>query len=128
MTLANSPKTIAAKPDADELQPPPYACSHCTECGYNNFPPAGVCPKCWSENTQLRGLSPEGILYSFSTIGSGDGAQFVGYVDLAEKVRVFGLLQTGARPVCGMPVQLTAVRAPRQGPCFVFDVTEKVEA
>lgn len=124
MTQPSTSKTTAAAiADANEPQSPAFACSHCSDCGYNNFPPADVCPKCWAASTGLQGLSPEGILYSFSTIGGADAVQFVGYVDLPENVRVFGLLNTTERPACGIPVSLTAVRAPGSGPCFVFDVS-----
>jgi len=110
------------------MQPPAFACSHCSDCGYNNFPPADVCPKCWSSSIKPQGLSSEGVLYSFSTIGSADALQFVGYIDLPENVRMFGLLKTSERPVCGMKVSLSAVRAPGSGPCFVFDVRAAQEA
>jgi uncharacterized OB-fold protein len=128
MTQSKTSKATGATAEASELQPPAFACSHCPDCGYNNFPPADVCPKCWSEHTQLQALSSEGVLYSFSTIGGADAAQFVGYVDLPENVRVFGLLNTAERPECGMPVRLSAVRAPGSGPSFVFDVLAKQEA
>jgi len=126
MTQQTSPKSPNGATENKEPQPPRYACSHCTDCGYNNFPPADVCPRCWSANTNLQGLSPEGVLYSFSTIGSAPSVEFVGYVDLPENVRVFGLLNTPAkeRPTCGAPVNLSSVRAPGVGPCYVFDLTK----
>lgn len=99
-----------------------FACSHCTSCGYNNFPSSDVCPRCWSKDVQVMKLSPTGVLYSFSSMRIEDARQFVGYIDLPEDVRVFGRL-TGSdlqNPVCGMPVKLAAVQPPGSGPCFVF--------
>ena len=118
----------AASTEASGPTPPPYACSHCSDCGYNNFPPADVCPNCWSSTPQLQELSHEGVLYSFSTLVGRDSSQFVGYVDLPEKIRVFGLLTTTDRPECGTPVSFAEARPVGNGPCFVFDVSTTQEA
>ena len=125
MQQPTPPKASVARADVGAPQPPAYACSHCQACGFNNFPPADVCPKCWSEKAEQRDLSAQGVLYSYTTIGSADALQYVGYVDLPENVRVFGLLNTTQAPACGVPVTLSAVRAPGSGPCFVFDLVAK---
>lgn len=116
-------KTSPGSDDAIEVKAPAYACSHCSDCGYNNFPSADVCPKCWSTSTQLLDLSAHGTLYSFTTMGSADAVKFVGLVDLPESVRVFGQLETPVQPVCGAPVTLSRVRAPGYGPCYVYDLS-----
>ena len=122
----SDPKRASAETAETPAQPPAYACTHCTNCGYNNFPQAEICPKCWSTATNVLELSQEGVLYSFSSIGGTSGKQYVGYVDLPEEIRVFGLLNTDARPECGLPVKLSGVRVPQGAPAFVFDVVSTV--
>ncbi|MGJ7602738.1 Zn-ribbon domain-containing OB-fold protein [Variovorax sp. LT1R20] len=113
---APSAKTVGEPP------PPPFACSHCLACGYNNFPASEICPQCWSRNIQLTELSGNGVLYSFSSQVFAGEKHFVGYVDLPEQVRVFGRLTSSEqqRPSCGTRVTLTAIQPPGSGPCFAF--------
>jgi uncharacterized OB-fold protein len=103
---------------------PAYACSHCTQCGYNNFPPTEVCPKCWAGECESLPLSRSGVLYSFTTAKVAGAPHFVGYVDLPEKIRLYGLVETrpGELPQCGAPVSLTRAQAAGQGPCFAFQI------
>ena len=72
-------------------------------------------------------LSEEGVLYSFSSTGSATSKQYVGYVDLPESIRLFGLLNTDERPECGLAVKLSAVRVPQGTPAFVFNVVSNAE-
>lgn len=100
-----------------------YACSHCRDCGYNNFPVSDVCPQCLSLSVDAQTLSSEGVLYSFSSLNKAGSKQFVGYIDLPESIRVFAKLEDfsgDARPFCGMPVTLSAVNEVGNGPQFVF--------
>ena len=122
--MSSSSLKMASAAQAETPTPPPaYACAHCTNCGYNNFPQTEICPKCWSTATETLKLSDVGVLYSFSSIASTSGKHFVGYVDLPEDIRVFGLLNAATRPECGCSVRFSGVRAPAGSPAFVFDVT-----
>ena len=56
-------------------------------------------------------------------MGNADTLKFVGLVDLPEKVRVFGHLNTSVEPVCGAAVGLSKIRAPGNGPCYVYDLS-----
>src|SRR5271167_2082158 len=90
-----------------------YACSHCQQCGYNNFPPTTLCPGCLSEQVHKKPLSLCGTLYSWTTTRVGADVAFVGYVDLPERVRVFGKVTPppdAQRPHCGMAVELVEIR------------------
>lgn len=122
MTNSTMSKDAADAKTAVDVPAPPYACSHCLACGYNNFPVSEICPQCWSRNIQLTELSPHGVLYSFSSQIFGGEKHVVGYVDLPEGVRVFGRLTSSEQqgPSCGTRVTLKAVQPPGSGPCFVF--------
>ena len=111
-------------------------CTHCADCGYNNFPPSRVCASCMSLNVAALPLSSSGVLYSYTTMRSGDDMVFVGYVDLPEKIRLFAELEgfaAGRPPACDTPVSLSAIRHgaddPRKpGPVFVFAPTRQAGA
>lgn len=68
--------------------------SQCGECGVRLFPPVAVCPECLSEEMAPVHLSARGRLYSWSVVHVAPRGWTVpyvaGYVDLPEKVRVFG--------------------------------------
>lgn len=124
--MSNTEIPIASRPgaalvDSAEPAPPAFACSHCPNCGFNNFPATSICPRCWAEEVHVVPLSSHGILYSFSTVHGSDGLQFVGYVDLPERIRAYGLIKATHRPQCGMPVEFSLARPPGTGPCFVFN-------
>jgi uncharacterized protein len=40
----------------------------CLSCGYVQFPPRHLCPKCWSEKSEWITSSGEGEVYSFSIV------------------------------------------------------------
>lgn len=106
----------------DPLEPV-YEGSHCTACGFTNFPTSELCPSCLAQPVEVRELSRTGQLYSFSSLRTNEGVQFVGYIDLPEKVRVFGRIDSASsdeRPVCGMPVRLQVVQKAEAAPSFVF--------
>ncbi len=71
----------------------------CESCGLTLYPPKSVCPKCWqSEGLREALLGPYGTLFTYSVvrIGTPEYAKktpyAIGYVDLAEGVRVFAQL------------------------------------
>lgn len=102
---------------------PGYEGSYCVACGFTNFPASEVCPSCLDQTIEARALSRSGLLYSFSSLRVGENTVFVGYVDLPERVRVFGRIASATpnwRPVCDMPVRLQAVQTVEAGPRFVF--------
>jgi uncharacterized protein len=37
----------------------------CSQCGYLRWPPAPICPECWSEVAEWTPVSPEGEIWSF---------------------------------------------------------------
>jgi uncharacterized protein len=85
----------------------------CGDCGTMFFPSAHVCPECMSENVAATDLSREGTLYSWSVVHvapRGWNVPYIaGYVDLADKVRVFAHItgvDAGALKM-DMPVSLT---------------------
>jgi uncharacterized OB-fold protein len=91
--------------------------THCTDCGFNTFPPSAVCPDCMSLATQPLPLSRTGVLYSFTTIRHAKADTFGGYVDFPERIRVFGHLggfTAASPPRCDMPVQVVPA-APIEG-------------
>jgi uncharacterized OB-fold protein len=91
--------------------------THCTSCGYNTFPPSGVCPECMSLEVEPLALSETGLLYSYTTLRHGAGTTFGGYVDFPERIRVFGHLKgftPEQPPACDMPVRIVPA-APVEG-------------
>lgn len=85
--------------------------THCTDCGYNTFPPSTVCPRCMSLQVQPLSLDTRGTLYSFTTMRHGAGQTYAGYVDFPQQVRVFGHLggfSPEHPPRCDMPVQVAS--------------------
>lgn len=102
-----------------------YACSHCKDCGFNNFPPTAVCPNCMSLAVDEQPLSREGVLYSFSSIQLDGGKAFVGYIDLPEAVRVFARLDTGAQPpMCDIKLAFKSSQVAGNGPQFIFGAAQ----
>jgi uncharacterized OB-fold protein len=71
----------------------------CRACGLTLYPPKVICPKCWrNDHFEELLLGPYGRLFTFSVVrvGTPQYAQStpyaLGYVDLAEGVRVFAQL------------------------------------
>lgn len=69
----------------------------CAQCKGRMFPACPVCPACASEDVQEEAMPRSGLVYSFSIVHA--GAQSwrkpftVGYVDLANGVRLFAHLR-----------------------------------
>ena len=92
-------------------------CTHCSDCGFNTFPPTTVCPRCMSLAVEPLPLSPTGTLYSYTTIRHAKADTFGGYVDFPEKIRIFGHLggfSPESPPQCDMAVRLVPA-APVEG-------------
>lgn len=56
----------------------------CTACGEHHHYPRDICPFCWSEATEWREAAGTGTVYSFSTMGQGEAAYTLAYVQLDE--------------------------------------------
>lgn len=68
--------------------------SRCPDCGRITFPPAAACSGCGGVAVEPVALSATGTLYSYSVLHVGargwPAPYILAYVDLPEKVRVFG--------------------------------------
>lgn len=84
--------------------------SECAGCGLAAFPSVRVCRRCQSPNQTSLVLESHGTLYSYSTVHVASGREvpyLVGYVDLADGVRILAPLQISAEEIrCELPVQL----------------------
>jgi uncharacterized protein len=58
----------------------------CNDCGEAHFYPRDICPHCLSARTEWRQAAGTGSVYSFSTMGQGDGAVTLAFVTLDEGV------------------------------------------
>ena len=92
--------------------------SVCRSCATAVFPTAPVCPNCMDEAMESREMPGGGTLYSFTTLHIGpkewSKPYSIGYIDLANGVRVFGHLVGTAHRI-GAAVELTTAtigRAP----------------
>lgn len=91
--------------------------SHCQQCDARIFPSNVLCPFCLSEDVKPLPLSNIGSLYSFTVIHAAPAMWEVpygiAYVDLPEKVRVFGKLAhaDGTQWKLDQKVQLRVARA-----------------
>ena len=75
----------------------------CTACGFVTLGARDICPECWVEGTMKRApIGRSGTLYTYTVIHqlpAGYEEPFaVGYVDLADGIRVFAHLEN--RPEC----------------------------
>ena len=69
----------------------------CTACGEHHHYPRDICPFCWSEATEWREAAGTGTVYSFSTMGQGEAAYTLAYVQLDEGPVMMSNL-VGAQP------------------------------
>jgi len=69
----------------------------CTACGEHHHYPRDICPFCWSEATEWREAAGTGTVYSFSTMGQGEAAYTLAYVQLDEGPVMMSNL-VGAKP------------------------------
>lgn len=71
----------------------------CVDCGRVAFPRKRVCPECFGENLADQALSGRGTLHTWARTELGVpriGLPYlIGFVDLPEKIRVFGLIDAG---------------------------------
>jgi uncharacterized OB-fold protein len=84
--------------------------SVCLDCGQAAFPPVLSCRNCHRENQVVRTLASHGVLYSYTVVRVSSGREVpytVGYVDLADGVRVLGDLDIELETLaCGLDVRL----------------------
>jgi len=57
-----------AKPYWEAAQQGRLVFKKCSSCGYVQFPPRHVCPKCWSDSAEWISSGGEGQVYSFSIV------------------------------------------------------------
>ena len=71
----------------------------CRSCGKVAFPRKRVCPECFGEDLEDQALSRSGTLHTWARTYLGVpriGLPYViGFVDLPEKIRLFGLILAG---------------------------------
>jgi uncharacterized OB-fold protein len=96
----------------------------CAACGGLAFPKPGICSGCLCEDIADVPLAPEGVLYAYSVIHVGrrdDLPYAVGYVDLADGVRVFAELSRshGLRPDMPVAIAITP-KAAEPEPSYRF--------
>lgn len=58
----------------------------CRDCGRTHHYPRAICPHCLSEQTEWVEAAGTGVVYSFSTMGSGDAAYTIALVTLDEGI------------------------------------------
>ena len=85
----------------------------CSSCDTLAFPKPDICSACLSEDIEDVPLAGDGVLYAFSVIHVGRRADLpyaVGYVDLADGVRVFAELTRadGLRPDMKVTIAITS--------------------
>ncbi len=122
------PGLFAAAPDG--AVPSALLASRCGGCGTVSFPSETICPGCFRSDviTPFR-LSGRGTLYSYSIVRSappGFTAPYaVGYVDLAEGVRLFApiVVDRFEDLSIGMPVELAVAPVRRDGAVDVIGYT-----
>ncbi len=86
----------------------------CARCGALAFPPPPVCATCLSQEIDAYPLPHEGRLYSFTVVHRKDEAPLsVGYVDLPDGLRLFGIIDPATAPAVDRPV---TVRLDPDGP------------
>jgi uncharacterized OB-fold protein len=87
----------------------------CAKCGALSFPRAEVCTECMSEEIEKTALAGDGRVYSFSMVHQAPRGwttpYALGYVDLADKVRVLAHIDVPASALeIDMPVRLSVGR------------------
>lgn len=94
-------------------------CSSCKEIVY---PRRVFCPKCYHEEFEEVKLSDGGYIYSYCIVHKGATSQEMkvpyccGYVDMAEGVRLFGIINTCSEQVhVGMKVVIQSARVMEEG-------------
>ena len=84
---------VAVTPDGWEL-----VAQQCKSCGHIAFPRKKVCPECFGDDLDRKVLSKTGILHTFARTYLGMpkiGLPYdIGFVDLPEKIRLFGLIKS----------------------------------
>lgn len=84
----------------------------CEACGCIAFPRKRVCPDCFSEDLADFALSRQGSLHTYALTYLGVGRlpapYLIGFIDLPEKIRVFGLIECpdGAPVHAGQTMQV----------------------
>lgn len=88
----------------------------CAACGFTTLGVREICPECWAKGTMSETpIGRHGTLYTYTVIHQlphGYEEPFaVGYVDLADGIRVFAHIENTARSlVIGAVLELTSMR------------------
>jgi hypothetical protein len=61
---------------------------HCNGCGENHHFPRSLCPFCFSDKTEWRDASGQGVIYSYSVMRRVEVPYVIAYVTLDEGVTV----------------------------------------
>jgi uncharacterized protein len=78
------------KPYWDAAKEGKFILKRCSDCNIVIWYPRGICPECWSSNTEWFDASGQGTVYTFTINHKGEGAYakrdpfVLGYVTLAE--------------------------------------------
>lgn len=64
----------------------------CLDCGEAHYYPRDICPHCQSLRTEWREASGQGIVYSHSTMGRGEAAYTLAFIQLDEGVTMMSNL------------------------------------
>jgi len=103
-----------------EGEKPSLLGSRCKSCGTFFYPPISVCHHCYQEETlETVPLSRRGKLYTYTTVQMappGFRAPYhIGYVDLAEGVRVFGHMEGELSVGMEMELSLGIIKKNQEG-------------
>lgn len=108
-----------------------FLVTQCGTCAKLSFPPKPFCPHCWSQDVRWQPITPEGVVYSATTIYAAPQAflheapYHVGIVDLTVGLRLATRLlgADSSAHAIGQPVQLVVVQY-TDGPLFAARVSE----
>jgi hypothetical protein len=91
----------------------------CAVCGYLRWPPAALCPECWSPRAEWEPVSPDGEVWSFGVYERAFSPAFeddipyvVALVQLDAGPRLIGDVVDVAPPEVAVGMRVTAAFAP----------------
>jgi uncharacterized protein len=100
--MADATKPAKSLPRLDDTISAPFwesagrnelAFQRCSSCGYLRWPPAAICPECWSGDAEWMPVSPEGEVWSFGVYERAFSKAFEGHIPY-----VVALVQLDAGP------------------------------
>lgn len=110
------------------LQDGEFKTTRCAKCSESTFPPKPICPRCWCIDMEWVDLSPDGEIYSCTTIHAApaifeaDAPYAVAIIDLDQGVRLASrILNKPDKPAVGLRGSIVATHHP-DGPYFAFEI------